>query len=146
MGNTYDRIPSGVRSALAVLAGLVTIFVTHLGTDQILHKLQVFPPWKEPMYDPSLNLLALSYRCIWSVVGCYLTARLAPRAPMAHALTLGLIGTVLSTIAIFATAGMNLGPSWYPIALAVSALPCAWLGGLLHRVLHQAKSKVGVAS
>jgi hypothetical protein len=25
------------------------------------------------------------------------------------------------------------GPLWYPIALAVTGLPCAWLGGVLHR-------------
>jgi hypothetical protein len=31
---------------------------------------------------------------------------------------------------------MGLGPRWFPIALVVSALPCAWLGGLLHRRRH----------
>ena len=52
---------------------------------------------------------------------------------MAHALTLGLIGTVLSTIGVIATSGMDLGPRWYPIALAASALPLAWIGGALYR-------------
>ncbi len=60
-----------VRSVLAVFAGLVFIFATHLGTDQLLHELQVFPPWGEPMNDPGLNLLALAYRCVFSVIGCY---------------------------------------------------------------------------
>jgi hypothetical protein len=32
----------------------------------------------------------------------------------------------------FATVPMNLGPAWYPIALAVTALPLAWLGGALY--------------
>jgi len=31
---------------------------------------------------------------------------------------------------------MHLGPSWYPIALVITALPCAWLGGVLHRKCH----------
>jgi hypothetical protein len=26
----------------------------------------------------------------------------------------------------------DLGPAWYPIALAVTALPLAWLGGALY--------------
>ena len=26
----------------------------------------------------------------------------------------------------------DLGPDWYPILLAVTALPCTWLGALLH--------------
>jgi hypothetical protein len=137
---------SAIRSVLAVLAGLVTIFVTHLGTDQLLHTLQVFPPWDQPMHDPGLNALALSYRIVFSILGCYVTARLAPRAPMAHALALGLIGTALSIVGAIATADMNLGPRWYPIALAASALPCAWLGGLLHRALHLPKANAGAAS
>jgi hypothetical protein len=135
-----------IRSVLAVLAGLVTIFVTHLGTDQLLHTLQVFPPWDQPMHDPGLNALALSYRIVFSILGCYVTARLAPRAPMAHALVLGLIGTALSVAGVVATADMNLGPRWYPIALAASALPCAWLGGLLHRAFNQPKANAGAAS
>ena len=121
------------RSILAVLAGLVTIFATHIGTDQLMHALKIFPPPDQPMHDPTLNVVALTYRCVFSVLGCYITARLAPRAPMAHALTLGAIGTVLSTAAVFATAGMDLGPRWYPIALAISALPSAWLGGMLYQ-------------
>lgn len=28
---------------------------------------------------------------------------------------------------------MTLGPAWYPIALALSVFPTAWLGGVLHR-------------
>ena len=132
-----NRITNAAKSVGAVLAGLVTIFVTHLGTDQVMHEVGIFPPWGEPMYDPALNALALAYRCIFSVLGCYLTARLAPRAPMGHALALGLIGTVLSTAGVIATSGMDLGPRWYPIALAVSALPSAWLGGAMHRVLHR---------
>ena len=102
---------NSIRSILAVLAGLVTIFVTHLGTDQILHMTGVFPPWDQPMNDPALNALALAYRCVFSVLGCYIAARLAPSAPMAHALTLGAIGTVLSTIAV---------ELWTAIAFAIA--------------------------
>lgn len=129
-----------VGSVLAVVAGLVFIFATHLGMDEALHVLGVYPPWDQPMYDDKLNLLAFSYRFVFSILGCYVTARLAPRAPMTHALILGAIGAVLATAAAIGTEGMNLGPRWYPISLAVSALPCAWLGGLLHRALQVPKS------
>ncbi|HEY7652054.1 MAG TPA: hypothetical protein VIG07_04470 [Methylomirabilota bacterium] len=61
-------------------------------------------------------------------------ARLAPRAPMRHALILGAIGLVPSLAgAITAITMVDLGPSWYPLALVLTALPCAWLGGVLHR-------------
>jgi hypothetical protein len=28
---------------------------------------------------------------------------------------------------------MDVGPAWYPIALGLTTLPCAWLGGALYR-------------
>lgn len=119
------------RSAVAVLGGLVAVFVLSLGTDQVLHTLQVFPPWGQPMYEPGLLLLALAYRIVYGVVGGYIAARLAPRNPMRHALALGVVGLALSTAGAIGMRG--LGPSWYPIALVLTALPCAWLGGALHR-------------
>jgi hypothetical protein len=81
------------------------------------------------------NLLALAYRCVYAVLGSYIAARFAPHRPMRHALALGAIGLVLSLAGAIASIPLNLGPSWYPIALVVTALPCAWLGGALHRRL-----------
>ena len=43
----------------------------------------------------------------------------------------GVIGFVLGTTGAIATIPMHLGPAWYPIAIAATALPCAWLGGML---------------
>jgi hypothetical protein len=51
---------------------------------------------------------------------------------MRHALILGAIGAVLSTVGLFAMWGV--GPLWYPIALVIVALPCAWAGGKLHEM------------
>ena len=122
-----------LRSTAAVLFGFIAVVALSLGTDQVLHVLEVYPPWGQPMYDTGLVLLALSYRCVYGVVGSYIAARFAPRNPMRHAMALGGIGLVLSTAAAIATIPMNLGPSWFPIALVLTALPCAWLGGVLHR-------------
>lgn len=119
------------RSALALLAGLAFIVVISLGTDQVLHALHVYPPWGQWTQDPGLNLLAFAYRCVYAVIGCYLTARLAPCAPMGHALALGAIGVVLSSAG--AVAMWNVGPHWYPVALVLSSIPCAWLGGVIER-------------
>ncbi len=125
-----------LRSTGAVFFGFVAVFVLSLGTDQVLHVLQVYPPWGQPMHEPGLNLLALAYRCVYGVVGGYVMARLAPHSPMRHALVGGAIGFVLSLAGAIATIPLELGPAWYPIALALSALPTAWLGGVLHRVRH----------
>ncbi len=122
-----------LRSAGAVLLGLVAIFVLSLGTDHVLHVLEVYPPWGEPMRDTNDNALALVYRLVYSVFGCYLTARTAPHAPMAHASVLGAIGVALSTVGAVAAIQMDLGPVWYPVSLVAAALPCAWVGGELGR-------------
>ena len=124
------------RSTGAVLIGFVAVVILSLGTDQVLHWLGVYPPWGQPMYDAGLNLLALSYRLVYSVIGSYLAARFAPHSPMAHAVALGVVGLVPSTAGAIMAIPMDLGPAWYPIALVIFALPCAWLGGALYRVRH----------
>ena len=122
-----------LRSTGAVLFGFIAVVVLSLATDQVLHMLDVYPPWGQPMHDTGLVLLALSYRIVYAVAGSYIAARLAPRNPMRHAMALGVVGFVLSTAAAIATIPMDLGPSWFPIALVLTALPCAWLGGAVHR-------------
>ncbi len=126
------------RSIGAVLLGFVFVFVTSLGTDQILHMLGVYPPWGEPMYETNDNLLALAYRTVYAIIGSYLMARVAPYAPMRHAMIGGAIGLVLSSMGAIAAISIgNLGPIWFPVALVLTALPCAWVGGLLHREWHK---------
>jgi hypothetical protein len=124
------------RSVAAVFAGFMTVVVLSLGTDQLLHVLHVYPPWGQSMYEPRLNFLALSYRIVFTVAGGYVTARLAPHSPMRHVWTLGFIGLAFGVAGVFAAMPMHLGPLWYPIAIAVTALPCTWLGGLLYGVRH----------
>lgn len=122
-----------LRSLFALFAGFVVVVVLSLGTDVALHATGVFPPWGQAMAD-GLFLLATAYRTVYAIVGSYLTARLAPFQPMGHALLGGVIGLVLSTAGAVATwhRGPEFGPHWYPLALVVTALPCAWVGGRLH--------------
>jgi hypothetical protein len=77
--------------------------------------------------------LATAYRLIYTILGSFLTARLAPNRPMPHALVGGFIGLLLASAGAAATwnAGPAFGPHWYPLALVATALPCAWLGGRL---------------
>ena len=59
---------------------------------------------------------------------------------MGHALLGGAIGMALGTAGATATWNKGLGPHWYPLALIVTALPSAWVGGKL-RELQMRKSK-----
>jgi hypothetical protein len=119
------------RRIAAVLAGLFTIFAVTTLVDIVMHATGIFPPMDGPPMGSALFAVAFGYRFAIDVGGCYLTARIAPDRPMQHALILGAIGFVLSTAGAIAMWGA--GPAWYPIGLALSALPCAWIGGRLAR-------------
>lgn len=120
------------RSTGAILLGILVVFALSLGTDQVLHVLEVYPPWGQPMYSTGLLLLALAYRTVYGVVGGYVVARFAPHAPMRHAVIFGVVGLVFSAAGAIAAMTAELGPAWYPLALLLTALPCAWLGGRLY--------------
>jgi hypothetical protein len=118
------------RSIGALLAGFVVVVILSLGTDLALHAAGIFPPLGQVMSN-TLFMLATVYRTVYAVVGSFITARLAPDRPMGHALLGGAIGLVLSVVGAVVTWNKDLGPHWYPLALVVTALPCAWVGGKL---------------
>jgi putative Mn2+ efflux pump MntP len=124
-----------LKSIGAFLAGMLTVVILSIGTDAILENIGVFPSFDEQqkngLFDWRLLLLALVYRCIYTIAGGYVTARLAPSNPMRHVIVLGSVGTVLATIG--AIVGWHLSSHWYPIALVITALPCTWLGGKLKK-------------
>jgi hypothetical protein len=121
------------RSVVAVVAALLANAALSLAVDQLLHVLGVYPPWGAPMPEPALNALALSYRLVFGVAAGWLVARLAPGAPVRHAVVLGVIATVLSAVGAAVTlAHPEIGPAWYPVALAILAYPTVRLGAALH--------------
>jgi hypothetical protein len=130
-----------LRSIGAVLTGLLVGIVPTLVTDLVLHKAGVFPPQGQPASDGAL-LLATVYRTIYGVASSYVAARLAPNRPMGHALVLGTMGFVVSTVGAVVTWNKvaEYGPHWYPLALVVLALPTAWVGGKLRVMQLQARA------
>ena len=123
-----------LRRVVAVLAGLFFVIIITTATDALMHATGIFPPLGQPMAD-SLFVLALAYRIIYSIVGGYITARLAPDQPVKHALVLGAIGFVLGLAGTVATwnRGPEFGPKWYPLLIMLTAIPSVWFGGKLVR-------------
>ena len=118
-----------LKSIWSVLAGFLTVVVLSTATDLIFEGLGVFPPIGQGIFITWMLVLALSYRIIYTVLGGYITAKLAPQNPMKHVTVLAVIGTIAGFIGIFV--GWNMSEHWYPIALAVTAFPCTWYGGKL---------------
>lgn len=123
------------RSIGAVLICIAINFVFALAIDQLLHIVDVYPPWGQPMPDTGDNLLALSYRLVITVFAGVVALRFAGYAPGWHALAIGVIGLALGSIgAIMMTGGpVDFGPDWYPWSLAIAAIPCTWLSYLIAR-------------
>ncbi|MCB1165676.1 MAG: hypothetical protein KDK33_05965 [Leptospiraceae bacterium] len=117
------------KSILAVIAGFILVFAVSLGADALMHAVGIFPPWGEPMSD-GLFALAATYRALIGIAGGFVTARLAPRRPMKHAVILGVLGSVAGLLGLIGTwdKGPEFGPKWYAILVMAMALPTCWLG------------------
>ncbi|MBS0374943.1 MAG: hypothetical protein JSR73_10190 [Proteobacteria bacterium] len=126
MTEATSRSTAG-RSVWAVVAGFLAVAGSSVATDVVLGLAGLLPTPGTPL-DPSMAVVALGYRTLYTVGGGYLTARLAPNQPLRHALVLGLIGTLVATVGLVVTWGKNLGPVWYPIALVLLGMPSVWLG------------------
>jgi hypothetical protein len=136
-----------LRSVGAVLAGALVGIILSIGTDTLLRAAGTFPALGQPMSN-SLFLIATAYRTIYGIAGAYITARLAPARPMFHALVLGSLGLIASTVGAVVTWNSvpSLGPHWYPLALIALAIPPAWLGGQLRLMQVKGRQKEQVES
>lgn len=131
MSNTGVKsgAPRWLRSVAAVLAGFVVVVALSTAADAAMHGMGVFPPADQRMEDPLLFLLALAYRGLFTVLGGWLTARLAPSSPMRHSLALAALGLLAGLLGVMATLASDLGPLWYAVAVAVTGPLCVLLGG-----------------
>ena len=116
-----------LKSIGAVLSGFALLVILSIMMDSILENTGVMKtePFSEnPIW---LILIIILYRTIFNTLGCFMTARLAPNKQMKHAIILGIIGVVLTTVGLIVM--WDIPPRWYPISLIVLTLPAAWIGG-----------------
>ena len=118
------------KSIWAVAAGFLTVVILSTGTDFVLESLGIFPPASDPgLFITWMLLVALAYRCVYTVAGGYVTASLAPEKPMRLVIILAVIGLAGGAAGVIV--GWNMSHHWYPISIFLSAFPCTWLGGKL---------------
>ena len=126
-------VPRWLKSVGAVVAGIIAVIVLSTATDAVLHATRVFPPADQMMMDPMLFLLALTYRGVFTLLGGWVTARLAPAAPMKHVVILAIIGLLLGGLGVLAAVATDQGPLWYAVAVAITGPLLTLVGGRLHR-------------
>ncbi len=116
------------RSLLAVFTGFSLIATLSVGTDMVLRMAvpSLFEVDGSTTSAPIL-LLTIAYVGLYATLGCYLAARMAPSAPMRHALVLGILGlafNVAGAVSIWAQY-----PVWYHVMSLLLVMVWAWLGG-----------------
>ena len=125
-----------IRSVLAILAGLGVIIVTSFGIEAAVNPLlmKMFPAALPNEAAMSHNIpawiLTFAYTFLCVVAGGYVTARLAARHAVRHAVILGLLQSVLTIPAMLAYA--DKAPLWGWIVSMILVIPAAWWGGLIY--------------
>ena len=133
-----DSVP---RIAVAVFIGLVITAALSIGTDLLFVAAGVYPKDGDLMSNQRLLLLAWSYRAIFSILGAFVAALVAKDHFKRAVVTLGLIATLLGVMGIFVMWNKwDRTTGWYPISLALLALPYCLIGGELYKRSQSTKS------
>jgi len=128
-----------IRSVLAVLAGIAVLTITSFAIESMANPL-LRQAWPNTFRDPTsfstnlpASLFLYFYTGLCIICGGYITAWLAGRQPVRHALIMGAIQTVLTLIA-WLSFGQVYGPeaplrNW--VVMIALTIPAAWYGGTL---------------
>jgi len=88
-----------LRSLGAVILGFVLIAALSTVSDAVLESIGAIPKGKLPVHGAETTLIGiLAYRAVFSIAGCFLTAKLAPSRPLIHALILVALGITVSLL------------------------------------------------
>ncbi len=133
-----------IRSALAVLAGIVTLtiasFAIEAAADPLMMRLfpYALPNRAAISHNLPATLFLFAYTALCVAAGGYVTAWLARHRPVLHSLLLGAVQVALTVLAMMSPSLRNEAPLRNWIATLVFTIPAAWCGGLL-RAKHVAK-------
>jgi hypothetical protein len=111
------------RSVLAVVVGYLVMAIAVVA---------LFAVWfREPNAVPSRGsmLFSLSYGFLFGVVGGYVTALIARRSEVRHAIALAGLLAIRGAVPLIASAGQE--PLWYQVATILVMVFAVMLGGYL---------------
>jgi hypothetical protein len=124
-----------IRSVLAVLAGIAVLTATSFAIEALANPLMMrmlplsLPDSAAISYNLPANLFLFAYTALSVAGGGYVTAWLVNRAPVRHAVILGIIQTAMTVWAMVSLPEGGPLRNW--IATIVLTVPAAWCGGML---------------
>ncbi|SRR5712692_5315526 len=122
------RSIAGVIAGFAVIAAL-TMLATFVAVKTLLPTAHGVS-----MPQPTATYLAvnLTYSALFAVLGGYVAATIAARAPLLHAVVLGGILLVMSIVSYVQNAAQQ--PRWYAVSLTALGPVCVIAGGYLRAI------------
>jgi hypothetical protein len=135
---------------LAVLAGIATLTVASFAIEAVVDPvlLRLFPsalPNAAAIaYNLPAMLLQFSYTALSIAAGGSVTAWLARRARLRHAIIMGAVEVVLTVLAMMSFADKAPLRMW--IVSMVMTIPAAWVGGVLAAQVHHKKDQATAAA
>jgi hypothetical protein len=141
-----------IRSVLAVLAGLVALTIVSFGIEAVANPLLIhlfpaaLPDSAALARSLPARLFMLAYTMFAIFVGGYVTAWIASRSKVWHAVVMGIIEVAFTLYVMIAAPFPEVSPSprWGFIAAMVLTIPAAALGGAL-RARGRSRNTVAVA-
>jgi hypothetical protein len=124
-----------IRSILSILAGIAALTLISFGIEAVADPLllRMFPqalPNQAAITQNQLSSLFLyAYTALSIACGGYVTAWIARRSQVKHAVIMGVIQTGLTVIAMLSF--RDGGPLQIWIVSMVTTIPAAWCGGML---------------
>jgi hypothetical protein len=117
-----------LRSIGAVIAGSITIGIISFIADLIIGKLSpdVFSVTGRSAH-PALLAFMAAYSVAFAAVGGYVTATLAPRAPMKHVIALAVLELIGGAGAALQAGDML--PTWFSAVVVILPVPAILLAG-----------------
>jgi peptidoglycan/LPS O-acetylase OafA/YrhL len=110
-----------IRSALAVLAGILVLTVTSFAIEAVANPAMI--------QNVPARMFMLAYTMLCVAAGGYVAAWLARRSEVRHAVIMGVIEAVFTAAAMAELPGH--APLWWWIAGIVLIIPAAWFGGTI---------------
>lgn len=120
-------------SVLAVLAGIAALTVASFAIEAVANPLlmhlfpRALPDAAALSRSVPAHLVMFAYTFLSVALGGYVTAWIAPRAGVAHAIVMGAIEVLLTVWAMHALP--HQAPLWSWITGMIFTIPAAWLGG-----------------
>jgi len=125
------------RSALAILAGIVTLTITSFAIEAAADPLmmhlfpQALPNRAAISHSLPATLFLFAYTALCVAAGGYVTAWLARRSPVLHAVLMGVVQVALTILAMMSSSLRNEAPLLNWIGALLFTIPAAWCGGLV---------------